>query len=526
MAFPSREFDKKILDLKEQEGYSVAKERVMQSTGMSVYKAQGYLHTLPDRVAEGMTHDAQEAIAALENILAHTLSVNHAVNWETLKSYADYPIVKPENPNFEREPKLTDSEYQPSFSFMDKIFRSRKSEKLAATKRRFIEDSTSWKKAKEKFEAELAEWEQARDEYTQKRDKNNAVIEHKRTMYLDGDTETTLDYFDMVLSSSKYPDCFPKAYDLDYNVDGKLLIVDYQLPDPTSISSVREVKYIKARDEFKESYIPKTQLNKLYDNMLYQTAIRTVYEIFKADKTNKLTLVVFNGYVNSIDPATGQKGVACVLSLQANREEIEAINLADVEPKACFKHLKGISSSRLYSLTPIAPILRINREDSRFIDSYAVADGIGEEDNLAAMDWEDFEHLVREVFEKEFSSTGGEVKVTRASRDGGIDAVAFDPDPIRGGKFVIQAKRYTNTVGVSAVRDLYGSVINEGAIKGILVTTADYGPDAYEFAKDKPLTLLNGNNLLHILEKHGHKAKIDIREAKKILAVKNAEENS
>ena len=112
--------------------------------------------------------------------------------------------------------------------------------------------------------------------------------------------------------------------------------------------------------------------------------------------------------------------------------------------------------------------------------------------------------------------TGGEVKVTRASRDGGVDAVAFDPDPIRGGKIVIQAKRYTNVVGVSAVRDLYGTVMNEGATKGILVTTADYGQDSYEFAKDKPLTLLSGSELLYLLQKHGHRARIDLAEAKKL----------
>lgn len=127
------------------------------------------------------------------------------------------------------------------------------------------------------------------------------------------------------------------------------------------------------------------------------------------------------------------------------------------------------------------------------------------------MGWEDFEHLIREVFEKEFSSSGGEVRVTQASRDGGVDAIAFDADPIRGGKIVIQAKRYTNTVGVGAVRDLYGTVLNEGATKGILVTTSDYGPDSYAFAHGKPLVLLSGANLLHMLEKHGHSARIDLR---------------
>ncbi len=56
---------------------------------------------------------------------------------------------------------------------------------------------------------------------------------------------------------------------------------------------------------------------------------------------------------------------------------------------------------------------------------------------------------------------GLETRQTQASRDGGVDCVAFNPRPIFGGKVVIQAKRYKNTVGVSAVRDLYGTMQNE-----------------------------------------------------------------
>ncbi len=36
------------------------------------------------------------------------------------------------------------------------------------------------------------------------------------------------------------------------------------------------------------------------------------------------------------------------------------------------------------------------------------------------------------------------------------------------------------------------------------------------FQKRKPLTLMNGANLLFLLEKHGHKAKIDLKEAKEL----------
>src|ERR1019366_5950464 len=207
---------------------------------------------------------------------------------------------------------------------------------------------------------------------------------------------------------------------------------------------------------------------------------------------------------------------ACILSIQVSKPEFMAVNLSQVEPKACFKKFKGISATKLTELTPIRPVLQLNKEDHRFISSYEVADALDASSNLAAMDWQDFENLIREIFEKEFSQNGGEVKITQASRDGGVDAVAFDPDPIRGGKIVIQAKRYTNTVSVSAVRDLYGTLMNEGANKGILVTTATYGPDSYEFANGKPITLLDGGNLLSLLEKHGHRARIDLAEAKKM----------
>jgi restriction system protein len=110
------------------------------------------------------------------------------------------------------------------------------------------------------------------------------------------------------------------------------------------------------------------------------------------------------------------------------------------------------------------------------------------------------------------------VRVTQASHDRGVDALVFDPDPVRGGKYVIQAKRYTITVDVSSVRDLYGTVLNEGANRGILVTTSNYGPDAYDFARDKPLTLIDGSRLLHLLQKHGYNFRIDLKDARRLLA--------
>ena len=504
-----------------------------------------------NKVAGEKTEQARAELARLDGILEYTLDIDDTVDWEQLKVKTDYPVPqpekpkvppKPQSPDIPSEPKRTDQAYQPKLSIIDKIIPSKKQVKLYDAAKRFKHDHDTWlknreaelervkkeieaykktiKELQEQYIAVANKWMVERKKFLQERDQSNAAIDKKKEKYLSGDLSSVMDYCDIVLTNSNYPDYFPKTYELDYNPENKIIIVDYQLPSPDVIPTVTEVKYVQARDEYQEKNISQSQLNKLYDSVLYQIGLRTIHELYEADVINGLQSVVFNGYVTSIDPATGQKATSCVFSVQANKEEFRQINLANINPKACFKKLRGVSSSKLHSLTPIAPILQIDKDDRRFVSSYDVTSELDDNYNLAAMDWEDFEHLIRELFEKEFSAAGGEVKVTQASRDGGIDAVAFDPDPIRGGKIVIQAKRYTNTVGVSAVRDLYGTVMNEGANKGILVTTADYGPDAYSFAKGKPLTLLSGSNLLHLLDKHGHSFKIDLKEAKKILADK------
>jgi hypothetical protein len=62
------------------------------------------------------------------------------------------------------------------------------------------------------------------------------------------------------------------------------------------------------------------------------------------------------------EKATGQDRKGCILSIQTTKEEFQKLNLTRVEPKACFKALKGIANSTLHSLTPVEPVLKINRE--------------------------------------------------------------------------------------------------------------------------------------------------------------------
>jgi restriction system protein len=128
-----------------------------------------------------------------------------------------------------------------------------------------------------------------------------------------------------------------------------------------------------------------------------------------------------------------------------------------------------------------------------------VSHGGEEEPDLLAMDPLEFEELVAELFR----AMGMHAVTTVRSGDGGVDVDALDPDPIRGGKIVVQVKRYRNTVSPSAVRDLYGTVQSIGANKGVLITTSGFGPTSHAFANGKPLTLVSGADLVELLHSNG-----------------------
>ncbi len=484
------------------------------------------------QLAAERTEEAESAISEITTTLQKTLSVDDTIDWNSLKDFSKFGKSKPSSPipdDFPPEPQPSDAEFQPKLGLVDKLFSTNKGRsKSEAAKALFESAHQTWEsdkariidqneQLKKKHEMDVKIWGKEKAEFLVQQEEKNSQVDQQKRAYESIELDAVESYCDLVLSNSQYPDYFPKEWEMSYNPENKILIIDYILPDLDNLPRIKEVKYVQSKNEFKESFLTEKTREQMFDELLYQITLRTIHELFEADSADALAAVVLNGLVNHIDKATGQEVNACVLSIQAQKDEFNNINLEQVDPKACFKNLKGIGSSKLHTITPVPPVLKLNKEDRRFVAAYSVTGELDDSSNLAAMDWKDFENLIRELFEKEFS-LGGEVKITQASRDGGVDAVAFDSDPIKGGKMVIQAKRYTNTVGVSAVRDLYGTVMNEGAMKGILVTTADYGPDAYEFAKDKPLTLLSGGELLYLLEKHGHKAKIDLKEAKLLLA--------
>lgn len=117
-------------------------------------------------------------------------------------------------------------------------------------------------------------------------------------------------------------------------------------------------------------------------------------------------------------------------------------------------------------------------------------------DALYALSPGEFESFVGRVFKKR----GYKIHLRGKSGDMGVDIEVRRPN---GKKAVVQCKRYKHTVGPDTVRELYGTLIHERASHAFLVTTADISDSAQEWAKGKPMTLIDGKTLVEIAQTLG-----------------------
>jgi restriction system protein len=310
-----------------------------------------------------------------------------------------------------------------------------------------------------------------------------------------GDQAAVCEYFAAALyASAGWPEGLPRRARTSWDQSEKHLVVDWELPDSSIVPAISRYRYIKSDDRETEIPRPAGERKSTYRNALAQSALAVLAEIFRADYSRVVSNVTVNGFVSCADPATGRRSKVFLLTVTAGRMAFTHLDLARVDPVSCLERLRGQLSPRPENLTPVYPFHLAAAAVSEPSDDA----GAGLSD-LLTMDPIDFEDLVAALFK----AMGMEVMTTERSGDGGVDVRAMDPDPIRGGKLVIQVKRYRNTIPPAPVRDLYGTMLHEGATKGILVTTAEFGPSAQEFASGKPLTLIGGTQLVDLLAQYG-----------------------
>ncbi|WP_038880929.1 restriction endonuclease [Vibrio jasicida] len=110
------------------------------------------------------------------------------------------------------------------------------------------------------------------------------------------------------------------------------------------------------------------------------------------------------------------------------------------------------------------------------------------------LSWLEFESYVGEYFKHQ----GYAVKQSFSQKpDGGID-IWLTKD---GELSLVQCKHWkAKKVGIQVLREMYGVMIEHHASKMIIVTSGDFTSEAIAYAQDKRLWLVNGSELVHIIE--------------------------
>ncbi len=324
------------------------------------------------KIAESRTALAREELAPIMNLFEAALSRPVTATWNDFKSYPDFPKplpeppqwpVLPELPSQPREPQATDEAFLPQFDSIDKMVKGRREEKEAVAREHFQTIHRQWdelcqriqymhqeqlrqynqtlQQMKLQYDRSVQVWQEARQRYLTEREQCRPLIDAKGQAWLLGEPYAVMDYCDLLLSQSPYPDFFPQAYDLDYFPNQNGLLIDYLLPPLRVLPRLASVEYVEAKDSFREVLLTDEQRNEIYADLLYELPVRTLYEIFSGDKANAVQYVRFHGYIFVDEHPTGNTAPACILSMETSKAEFLGMDLASLGAAECFERNGG-----------------------------------------------------------------------------------------------------------------------------------------------------------------------------------------
>ena len=305
-----------------------------------------------------MNADLEATVEALQSLLQHTLTIDDYLDLAQLKQTSvlpawqhgqlEQPYPAPDPTQF-RPPPLTG---------LGKLFGKTKHEQAFEAGRAAYEEAVDAHGKAE--EARLGELARQRDLYQaavttaeEATAAQHAQVDDFETSFAAGDPEAVVAYFELVLQASDYPEAFSRTFRLAYVPESRQAVVEYDLPPVSIVPPVKTYRYVKTSDKSTETLRPVAQVKALYASVVAQVTLRTVHELFEADRGRHLDVVVFNGVLHTVDPGSGQRIKPCLVTVRTTREQFAQLDLSLVEPLACLKHLSAGVSKNPAELIPV-----------------------------------------------------------------------------------------------------------------------------------------------------------------------------
>ncbi|GFD91051.1 membrane protein [Tenacibaculum sp. KUL152] len=123
-------------------------------------------------------------------------------------------------------------------------------------------------------------------------------------------------------------------------------------------------------------------------------------------------------------------------------------------------------------------------------------------ETIRQLHWRNFEELVAEAYRRQ----GYRVTEGGFGADGGIDLELRKDEEL----VLVQCKQWkAQKVGVSVVREMFGVLTASNANKVIVICSGKFTQQAIDFASDKPVTLIDGNELLSLINEVQTEPKVE-----------------
>lgn len=154
-----------------------------------------------------------------------------------------------------------------------------------------------------------------------------------------GVADAVQEYVSIVLSNSVYPDHFPVTHDFEFAPGTAELRLRVLVPPPDVLPSEKAFKYTKSSDEIVSTPLSQKALRDRYSDAVLKVALRSLHEIFEADRRGIIKTISMEVGTDTIDPATGLRGFIPFVATGAEREQFLTFDLSQVVPAATLAHL-------------------------------------------------------------------------------------------------------------------------------------------------------------------------------------------
>lgn len=167
-----------------------------------------------------------------------------------------------------------------------------------------------------------------------------------------GTTEAVEEYLSIVLSNSVYPESFTVRHEFTFDPGTAELALRCLVPGPDKVPTTKAFKYAKAADEITETQLPQKAQKDRYAGAVNEVALRSMHEVFEADRRGLVRSISLEVGTETIDPATGTETYIPFVAVAAERDAFNAFDLSSVVPAATLTHLGAAVSKNPLGLVP------------------------------------------------------------------------------------------------------------------------------------------------------------------------------